>query len=64
MARVKCSTGRGRPKLMWMDGVKAGVKRKVLNIKSARMCEHECDRFRRVVHSEHMRVSWVPLTKR
>jgi hypothetical protein len=52
--KLEGSTGRGRPKLRWIDGVKAAVERRGLNIEYARMCVHGRDRWRRVVHSKHM----------
>jgi hypothetical protein len=37
---VEVSRGRKNAKLRWMDGVTAGVERKVLNIKDVKMCVH------------------------
>lgn len=34
--------------------MKAGVERKVLNVKDARMCQHYCDIWRRVLCSNYM----------
>jgi hypothetical protein len=38
MSNVEGSRKRGRPKLRWMDGVKAAVKWRGANIEYARMC--------------------------
>ena len=54
MSNVEGSRKRGRPKLRWMDGVKAAVERRGANIEYARMCVQDRERWRREVHSKHM----------
>jgi hypothetical protein len=54
MSNVEGSRGRGRPKLRWMDGVKAAVERREANIEYATMCVQDRERWRREDHSKHM----------
>jgi hypothetical protein len=44
MSNVEGSRGRGRPKLWWMDVVKAAVKRRGANVEYARMCVQDRER--------------------
>jgi hypothetical protein len=59
---VEDRRGRARPKLRWMNGIKAVVKRRGANIEYARMCVQDREKWSRVVHSKHMRGSRTSLT--
>jgi hypothetical protein len=50
-AKVEGSRAIGRPKMRWMDNVKASVERKGMNVEEARMCVQDRSAWRRVVYS-------------
>jgi hypothetical protein len=39
---------------MSVNGVKSGVDIKIINIEDARMCMHDRDRSKKVIHSNYM----------
>jgi hypothetical protein len=53
-SKVEGSRGKGRPKLWWMDVIKAVVERRGANIEYARMCMQDLERWSSAVHSNHV----------
>jgi hypothetical protein len=49
-AKVEGSRARGRPKMRWMDGVGASVKRNGTSIEEAKRCMRDRGEWRRVVY--------------
>jgi hypothetical protein len=53
---VDGSRARGRPKIRWMDSLKASLERMVMNVEEARRCVQDRGEWRRVVYSRFVRV--------
>jgi hypothetical protein len=50
-AKVEGSRAKGRPKMRWIDSVKASVERKGMNAEEAKRCAQDRGEWRRVVYS-------------